>query len=235
MRTFHQILLAGLLAVPMTARAQLTYTFSGINEAIPDGTPTGLVNVHNISDAAGLNIADLNVTLNISSVGGPGFNGDLYVTLQHDSGYSVLLNRPGARVGATYGYSDSGLGVTLDDAAAGDVHVYRQVLNGNHTTPLAGALSGTWKPDGRITDPATVLDTDASTAKLSSFNGVPVNGTWSLFVTDLSSGATHQLDSWSLEMVAVPEPAMLGCVTGSVLLLVGLWRRRAARTRTPSK
>ncbi len=227
MRTLQRLLLVGLLSVPIAARAQLTYTFSGINEAIPDGLATGLVDVRNINDATGLSITDLNVTLSISGAGGAGFNGDLYVTLQHDSGYSVLLNRPGARSGATFGYGDSGFGVTFDDAAAGDVHVYRQVLLGNHTTPLAGSLSGTWKPDGRTSDPSTVLDTDPSTALLSSFNGVPVNGTWSLFVTDLSSGAAHQLDSWSLEITTVPEPALVGCVTGAVLLIVALSRRRS--------
>jgi subtilisin-like proprotein convertase family protein len=230
MQMFHQFLVIALLALPTSLHAQLTYAFSGINAAIPDGVATGLVNVQQISDAAGLVVTDLNVTLNISGTGLGGFNGDLYVTLQHDRGYSVLLNRPGARAGVPYGYGDSGLAVILDDAATGDIHVYRQVLNGNDTTPLAGSLTGTWKPDARTADPASVLDSSPRTATLASFNGVSVNGTWTLFVTDMSTGATQQLDSWGLQITAVPEPKDYALFTGGALFVSALLRSLFKRT-----
>ncbi|MCI0537664.1 MAG: PEP-CTERM sorting domain-containing protein [Verrucomicrobiales bacterium] len=236
MRKFHELLLVGLLGSPFAADAQLTYNFGGINAAIPDGDPTGLVNVQEISDAPGMNITDLDVTLNISGTGLGGFNGDLYATLQHDSGYSVLLNRAGARTGVGYGYGDSGLGVTFDDAATGDMHVYRQVLNGSHTTPLGGSLTGTWKPDARTVDPNGVLESSSQTATLASFNSVPVNGTWTLFVADLSSGATHQLDSWGMQIAAVPEPHAYGIVAGISLFGLALWRRKHRIARiSPTK
>lgn len=229
MNNILKLLLMGLLALPTAVRAQLVYTFTGINAAIPDGDATGLVNVQEINDAPGFNISDLNVTLNISGTGLGGFNGDLYVTLQHDSGYTVLLNRVGARTGASYGYGDSGLGVTFDDAASGDVHIYRQVLNGNHTTPLGGSLSGTWTPDARTDDPSSVLDSSPQTATLASFNTVPLNGTWTLFVSDVSSGATHQLDSWSI--TAVPEPELYAALAGVALLVFAVLRKRRPPAR----
>jgi hypothetical protein len=231
MQTFHKLLLIALLTLPTSLHAQLIYAYNGINAAIPDGVATGLVNIQQISDAPGMFVTDLNVTLDISGTGLGGFNGDLYVTLQHDSGYSVLLNRVGARTGVPYGYGDSGLAVTLDDAAPGDIHVYRQVINGNNTTPLGGSLTGTWKPDARTADPASVLDSSPQTATLASFNGVSVNGTWTLFVTDLSTGATQQLDSWGLQITAVPEPKEYALFAGMALFAFALVRALSKRPR----
>jgi len=91
------------------------------------------------------------------------------------------------------------------------VHVYRQVFNGDHTTPLPGSLTGTWPPEARTIDPGAVLDRSARNAFLNSFNGVSIGGTLSLFVTDLSAGGTQQLDGWGLQITAVPEPAFTAC------------------------
>ena len=223
-----KLLLVLLLSLPAVAQGAL-FNFGTLNETIPDGTATGLVNVQEITSEPGMNITDLNVTLNISGTGLGGFNGDLYVTLQHDSGYSVLLNRPGTRSGTTYGYSDSGLGVTFDDSASSDVHVYRLVLNGNHTTPLGSSLSGTWAPDARTQDPGSVLSSSSQTANLASFNALAMNGTWTLFVADLSEGATHRLDSWGMEatVTPVPEPRLQAALGAGALLLFAFFRKRA--------
>jgi subtilisin-like proprotein convertase family protein len=228
---YSKLLLVSLLMLPATAGAQVfTYNFSGINAAIPDGDLTGLANSQSISAAPNLTITDINVSLSISGTGLGGFNGDLFVTLQHDDGFSILLNRPGARSGTAFGYGDSGLNVTFDDAATGDVHGYRQVLNSDHTTPLPGSLTGTWSPDARAVDPGVVLDTSARNAFLDSFNGAPIGGTWSLFVTDLSSGATQQLDGWAMQITAVPEPAFAACAVALGLLGFAFYRRLPAST-----
>jgi hypothetical protein len=231
MRHSFKLVLACCMVFSSALHAQLAYSFGSINQAVPDGITTGLVNVQQISDVPGWTVTDLNVTLQVSGTGAGGFNGDLYVTLQHDTGYAVLLNRVGARTGATYGYSDSGLNVTFDDSAPGDIHLYRLHLSGNHTTPLGGPLSGSWQSDGRTSDPSAVLATDPQTANLASFDGLPVNGTWTLFVTDLSAGATHQLDSWGLDITAVPEPASYSLLAGAALLAVALARRTLSRRR----
>jgi subtilisin-like proprotein convertase family protein len=205
------------------------FDFSGVNTAIPDGDPTGLANVQSISSAPNLLVSGLTVNLNITGTGLGGFNGDLYATLQHDSGFTVLLNRPGRRTGSSSGYSDSGMNLTFDDGATRDVHNYRFELNGNNSTALVGPLTGTWSPDARTTDPASVLDSSQRNAFLSSFNGTTVNGTWTLFVTDLSSGATQQINGWGMDIAAVPEPASYAVVTGIALTAFALWRRRKLR------
>ena len=129
----------------------------------------------------------LKVTISLTISGD--FNGDLYVQLTHGSGFSVLLNRVGRTSLNEFGYGDSGMDITLsDDAAAGDVHVYRTTLFGNENTPVAGMLTGVWAPDARITDPDVVLNTDSRSATLSSFNGLDPNGTWTLFIADASGG-----------------------------------------------
>ena len=50
---------------------------------------------------------------------------------------------------------------------------------------------------------------DARTAALSSFAETSPNGTWTLFVADTELNGTAKLDSWSVSMEAVPEPAVL--------------------------
>ena len=68
----------------------ITYDFSGLGLALPDGDPTGVANLQNIVTPI-TSITDISVSLHISGT----CNGDIYATLQHDSGFAVLLNRIG--------------------------------------------------------------------------------------------------------------------------------------------
>jgi hypothetical protein len=92
------------------------------------------------------------------------------------------------------------LNLIFDDAATNsDIHVYRP----SHRQPghtLPGPLTGSWAPDARVTSPTNVLDTDARSAFLGSFNGVDPNGEWVLFVADMEGGDIHFLESWGLEI-----------------------------------
>src|SRR5262245_31538100 len=102
-----------------------TFTFNGINTTIPDGNPVGVANFQTISSGI-LEITSLTVDLNISG----GFNGDLYMYLQHDNQISVLLNRVGrtsndGTVAGAYGYNNPGFQITLSDTAAFNVHEYQ--------------------------------------------------------------------------------------------------------------
>jgi hypothetical protein len=58
------------------------------------------------------------------------------------------------------------------------------------------------------------------------------NGTWTLFIADLSGGEQSTLVSWSLDITAVPEPVnvALGIFAG-VFLVVILARSRPVRNR----
>ncbi|HEU0011562.1 MAG TPA: HYR domain-containing protein, partial [Verrucomicrobiae bacterium] len=170
------------------------------NVTVPDNNANGLARTRTFASPIGI-ITDVNVTLHLSG----GFNGDLYAYVVHESGYAVLLNRVGRRAGDPLGYGDAGMDVTLDDQAGnGDIHNYRLTLFGTHSTALAGPLTNSWAPDGRATDPALVLNTDARTELLSSFNGLNPNGEWTLYIADLSPLDTATLVSWGLEVCGLP-------------------------------
>jgi len=136
------------------------------------------------------------------------------------------------------GYGNSGFGpdasqvsFTLDDQAAGDVHFYRF---GAYTLNGSGQLTGAWQPDGRILDPGSaggLFDGAARTNLLSVFNGMDANGTWTLFVADLSPGGVSTLTDWSLEITVVPEPGVLGLWAIGCVILFGGSQRAVSRRR----
>lgn len=210
---------ANLFAQPVNIK-----TNYNVNLRIPDNDASGLASTKSfISSFLITNITDLNVTLNIAG----NFNGDLYGTLVHGSGFSVLLNRAGKRAGNDIGYGDPGFNVTLDDQAAADIHTYRLTLAGNNDTALSSALTGTWQPDGRNIDPGLVLNTDPRTALLASFNNLNPNGDWTIFLADLSPGGTSTLVSWGLDVTGVPEPSQIALwVLGGLGLCFGSRRFR---------
>jgi autotransporter-associated beta strand protein len=181
-------------------------SFSNLNLTIPDNDPSGIVHVQTISGSPpGSVVLDVNVTLRLSGVAAR--NGDLYATLDHLSGYSILLNRVGRTTNNPAGYGDPGFAVNLDDEGAnGDIHVYRARLFGNHETPLGEALSsawsGGWAPDGRNVDPDFVLAESPRRGSLSSMKGLPVDGRWRLFLADVAEGGISELTEWSLEIRA---------------------------------
>jgi subtilisin-like proprotein convertase family protein len=194
-------------------------TFNGNSSmSIPDHNATG------VADSRSL-ISDLRQILHldvwVQTEGG--FNGDLYLTLQHGSDFAVLMNRPGRTESSHFGYDDSGFNVTFRDAAAnGDIHTYRNV-----TAPGDGlSLTGAWQPDGRTSDPAVVLNTSPRTAFLGSFNGQTIGGDWTLFAADLSSGGEAKIIGWGLTVTVVPEPERSGFAVA--LALGALWLMKGA-------
>lgn len=182
-----------------------------VGSVIPETSIGGLVNTQNVS--IGISSIDVvTVTLDISG----GWNGDLYAYIQHDSGFAVLLNRPGKTAAQPAGSPSSGLQIIFADAAPSDVHT---------SLPPSGVAAGTFKPDGRQTDPSFVLDTDLRTATLSSFTGLNPNGNWAVFVVDAATGDQATLNGWTLSVTgtAIPEPAGLGLLALAGLLVA---RRR---------
>lgn len=197
--------------------AVMTYSSGPINTGIPDGNPSGLANVINVTSSEITSIQSVTATLSISGT----FNGDLYAYLTHGSGFAVLLNRAGRMQSAPFGYADDGFDVTFDDLGAANIHLYQNV---GPVTP-GSPLTGTWMPDGRAVDPDLVVDTDPSTATLSSFAAGNANGGWTLFVADLSGGENHTLVSWSITVTGVPEPSAIA-LYGVGLAGILLRRRR---------
>jgi subtilisin-like proprotein convertase family protein len=218
-------ILGGMTALIGTAsiRAQTitnSATYS-VNASILDNDLSGVSDTRTFTSSIQV-ISDVNVTLNISG----GFIGDFYAYLTHDSGFAVLLNRPGRTAIESFGYPDSGFNVTFDDEASnGDIHSYRLTLN-----PDGNALTGTWQPDARNIHPGQSLDTTSRGSFLDSFDGFDANGSWTLFVADTSPVGEAVFASWRLEVAGVvPEPGTnLLLVVGGVALLLARRRARAA-------
>lgn len=249
MKTSQPILFLALalpLAVPANAGLlSETYGFGSAPLPLtpPDGTGIAVSDTREITGSAIGIITDVDVTITLSNpLAGGAFNGDFYLSLQHDSGFSVLLNRVGRRTpadpshpttGEMLGYADNGIGVTFDDGAAnGDIHNYRLTLSGgSQSTPVdvnfVQPLTGIWAPDGRNISPLTAVATDARTAPLSVFDGMAANGTWTLQLIDFNGGGTAMLDHWELAITGtpVPEPTGAATLTAAALMTLAAWRR----------
>ena len=217
------IMVVGLLG--SAAQADLFSVTNVVNQIIPDNNSIGYVSTQNVTMTGNI-LTDIVVGLSISGLSGdPAFNGDYFITLQNDSGgYAVLVNRIGKTAADEFGYDDNGMDVTFSLAGA-DIHTLG-------AAPGDGTLTGDWGVDGRVTDPNSVLDSDARTAMLDSF--VNPNGEWRLFVADLSGGGRGQLDSWSLDLQAIPEPGTLGLFVmsgGTILFFRRRWMAQSLERR----
>lgn len=195
-----------------------------VNLPIPDNNASGIASTRDFTSPIAL-IGDVNVTLDITG----NFNGDLYAYLTHESGFAILLNRVGRTADNELGYSDAGVRITLDDSAPnGDIHNYRLTLSGNANAPITGPLTGVWAPDARSNDPGLVKDSDPrGPFVLHSFYNQNPNGKWTLFVADLSPGGTSTLNSWGLEVSAIPEPTTWALIGVGSLMLLAMRKRRA--------
>ena len=178
------------------------YTTGFSTTNVPDGNPAGWADTRSISGIPGALgdgttsvITDVNVRVNISG----GYNGDLYGYLQlHDelgaTVLTVLLNRVGTGSGGepqfTFGYSTAGMNITLDDQAGASIH------------GVANPTSGSYQPDGDF---------------LSNLSGNHANGTWTLFLADMSSGSVSSVTSWGLDINVVPEPVTWAMIIFSSL------------------
>ncbi len=221
MNTSSRLVPAFLTLLTVTGQAAVVIVDSGpLNELIPDNS--SITRTLEITAPDNEVITDVEVRLNLSG----GMAGDLYAYLVHDSGFSVLLNRPGRTESTLDGYDDpANFTITLHDGAAGDIHSYRADPN----IPLEGPLTGTWQPDGREVLPAADWDWNNldRTAMLSSFKGLSGTGVWTLHFRDVASMDQATLHSWGLTLTyaPVPEPtAMMGAM-GALLFGWGLWRQ----------
>ena len=199
----------------------LTNTSStSVNSPIPDANPSGMSSRTSFSGIPG---TITGVTVNLDITGG--FNGDLYAYLTGPAGgFAVLLNRTGITSGNSFGYSDPGFNITLSDGSP-NIHSYQL----DSPTFSGGQLTGIWAPDGRNIDPQSApsaFDSASTGTDLSSLVGNTADGTWTLFVADMSSGGQATLVSWGLTVVTVPEPQTWILVAGGVGVLLALNRRR---------
>jgi hypothetical protein len=206
-----------LAATVFTARAQGTYdSGSLLGGNIPDnGSPT--LFGHSIAGSGITSISQVQVQLTLTgNPVGQGWAGDIFASLNYNYGSqtAVLLNQPGVSGGNPAGFGFDGWTVTfLDGAANGDIHL------GQPTVPNT-ILTGIWEPDGRLN-----ATDNARPGLLNVFNGLPADGSWTLTLSDLSPGGTMTLNSWSIQMVGVPEPSSTVLVLGGLIILATARRR----------
>jgi subtilisin-like proprotein convertase family protein len=211
-RMKNRILIVTMLALfaVSSARGALyieTFTSGGSVGAIPDGSPIGVTFSGTVSDAPGIAVVALIVTLNISG----GFNGNLFAYLNAPDGtHVVLMDHPGVSGENPFGAAGAGMNITLQDSGA---------INGSiQNETSAAVLSGSYNAAGTLAD----------------FSGSAVNGTWNLFFADeVSGGGTSILNSWSLGINAVPESvnAALAIFFGIVAIGTLVVRRVAGNIR----
>jgi len=213
----------GLLAVPglvfsLTAHAGLyTYDSGAINLTIPDADINGVQSSHTFSGLYDRYITAVTVTLNLSG----GWNGDLYAFLSHDGVLVPLLDRIGVWSENPLGAGGAGMTVTLSDLGTFNIH-----------TAGDDFLNGTWKPDGQNVDPVSPPGDFNANGGLTTLNGTfqgrDPNGTWTLFFSDVVSGGgtgPSVLNSWSLNISAVPEPVNVALVVFGFCIAGGSFGR----------
>lgn len=210
------------------AYAQGSYSFTNVvNQPIPDASPSGLTLAANIGGVSGP-ISDISLSLNVGSASGStAYNGDLYAYLAGpNGGFSVLLNRVGIGTGNNFGYGDRGMDVTFSLAALSNIHFYQ---GGSFSLNGAGQLTGSWLADGRTVDPQSAPSAfdPSGTAGLDSFLGTNPNGTWVLFLSDLSGNNTAQVNTWTLNLTTVPEPSVWALMLVGGAAFVTFRRRRS--------
>jgi hypothetical protein len=235
MNAIQQLVIGLALATGATASLIIPDSGAGLPLAIADHDATGILRPLAVSGLAPGSAYSVDVALNIQGRGDGGYVGDLYAYLAHqipggEYTMMVLLNRPGRSASLLSGYDDAGLSLTLSDGAAYDIHTYQAQ---SYQLDGTGALTGTWQPDRRLASPDTVVSSDARAATtLANLVGSNANGNWYLFIADMESGGTMQLNGWSVsfaEMSAVPEPGSLLGLAGLLASAMCLRSRRGKR------
>ena len=211
------------LATMLTLGAPATlyqYQFNNVNAPIPDGNLTGWSAFINLAgQGMAPQIAGVSVKLDITG----GYNGDIYAYLSFANVLVPLLKRVGVGSSDAFGSGDSGFNVALSSTGS-DVH---------WASAGGGQLIGNYQVDGRTIGPSSPAgDFDsASRANFGAYQNLNPNGVWTLFIADVSGGGGQSvLNSWELDITAVPEPvhAALGCFAG-MFLLVSICRSERVR------
>jgi subtilisin-like proprotein convertase family protein len=186
-------LLAAVIGAAASANATIYSTNwnSGFANSglIPDGNLSGWSDTRNVSTMPAGVLQGVAVDLQLTS----GWTGDLYAYLIHNSGFAVLLNQVGTPT-LTLGYGAATVNASLVDGSSWNGNL----ISGNiHNYGGGSIVSGYWNPD----NPNLLANS------LASFVGTSPNGSWSLFIADLSTGGLTTVQSWGLQMdiVAVPE------------------------------
>ena len=234
--------LAGILSCwfGLAQAATISGMLTNLSLAIPDASSGTVLPSTIVLNSGGQLISSLRISVTVTG----GFNGDLYILLEHGGKSSVLVNRPGLDTtvaSSAYGSPSRGLNVTFFDAATVDLKTsIPMTLDASYGSgglnDGQAQVTGVFQPDGRDVSPfsADLSIPTTETRTLSEFNNTTMDGAWTLSLVRVSSLETSTLESWSVEAtsstVTVPEP---GTVLPSILLVFsGLYVRFIRRYRT---
>lgn len=227
-----------LLAATGLAMAQTTTIWNSgvINANVPAGSPVGAAFTTTLSGISGTNISDVTVSLNFLTPNDD--SGSIYAYLVDPNGdQAVLLNlsgqQPGDSLTDQYGYQDGGYNVTFNDSSGyNNIHFYQNYspgYNGNDQ------VLGAWASDGETQNPTSDSPTPPygqglGAANLTSMYGTDPNGTWTLYIADLTESTypNDTLVSWGLTVVTAPEPQAITYAGIGLLgfLIVSHWKRK---------
>jgi hypothetical protein len=207
---------AAMLALALTTHATIvidqTWT---VNQSIPDANAAGVATSQTFSGLDASAINGVEVSFDITG----GYNGDLYgyLVLRDANGNAtsaLLLNRVGTTGGDPFGSDGSGFShITLSDAGMIDIHG----VNPGYGNAVA---TGTYLPDQAA----------GANSLNAAFGTSTANGTWTLFLADLSSGDQSTLVSWGLTVSVVPEPVTWALLAFGVAMVVLFIMRRRQQT-----
>jgi MYXO-CTERM domain-containing protein len=180
----------------------------GNNNAAQAGTAAFTLLASNAANPTISSFNSLTITM------GHSFAGDLVMTLTSPSGaVADIVVRPGVTTATGFG-TGTNFGSSVSGTAPGTA-TYTFVQSGG-TNLLPAPVSGVYAPGTynilSAVNPAVVAP-GASGLGYGAFNGLDVNGTWTLTVRDLAAGDTGSVVDWSMDITTVPTPgaaALLG-------------------------
>lgn len=196
--------LATAAAMSLAAVAGAAHTeYIGAGGAIPDGAGGNVpgpafTSTINVPDSAP--VADVYVTVDLAHT----WVGDLQMSVSHGGNTAILVDRigwAGAGAGDSSNYNGA---YRFDSDEAGDI--WLEAGNGTSAYDLA---PGTYDTSDPISG--------AGNAALDVFDGMDSAGDWTLSIVDNFNFDTGDVNSWTLGVLPVPEPASL-----SLLALGGL-------------
>lgn len=111
--------------------------------------------------------------------------GDLSATLISPSGTPVQLFETPGSLSSSFGCEENNLNVTFSDDATNDAVAFEDACNGSDSSShiTSTAISGIYQPIGDLSD----------------FSGEPVNGTWTLLLSDANNFDTGSLEGVSID------------------------------------
>jgi hypothetical protein len=218
-------LITATLMMVQGARASLyteNFTSGSAVGTISGNFPVGSYFVGSVNNANPADrVTGLTITMNVSFTSGDFGNGSLYAYLVSPNNTLVQLFGSlsggeaygiGGSPGNPFGNSGSGLNLTLSDSASGSIQ-----------NAPDGIITGTYQAMG----------------SLANFDGSDVNGNWTLFFSETTSGGPiGTLNNWSLNIQTVPvaEPinAALSIFGALGVLSLFVQQRKSSRPTSES-